>query len=228
MHADSEIQGPSVAPKFTRLHRLTRILPALSALLVALVAFWQFSDALHESPFHPDESRWINRAPYVRELLHPLSDFWADSYLIRGQPPMGSYITGFGLLLQGKSLDVNEPWNFVYGNDGDINWNVTHGNTPTSDTLIAARRTALFLGIVLCLSAWLIVTMLSNWFGGVVAGIFLALNPLTIYLATLAVSDMQFTVIVALSVLAAIAIARNPTWPRIVLPRNPPGSRRSP
>src|SRR5690606_2482950 len=75
---------------------------AISALCLAVFFFalWQSSGDLHVSPFHPDESRWINRATYLDELRHPLSSFWQDRYLIRAQPPMGSYIIGLGLLLQ--------------------------------------------------------------------------------------------------------------------------------
>ncbi|HRA49224.1 MAG TPA: hypothetical protein PK819_14220, partial [Thermomicrobiales bacterium] len=65
------------------------MLPILGAAIVLLIATWRFTDNLHESAFHPDESRWINRSAYLQELGDPLGSFWSDSYLIRGQPPMG-------------------------------------------------------------------------------------------------------------------------------------------
>lgn len=192
--------------------RCNRWLQVAGALAVLLFALWQFSDSLHKSTFHPDESRWINRAVYLEQLQHPLGSFWSDSYLIRGQPPMGSYITGLGLLIQGQPLDSNGPWNFVYGNDGDVNWNVTNGNVPQVEVLLDARKTSIFLGLVLVLTTYVIVTMLSNWIGGVVAGVFLGVHPLTIYLATLAVSDMAFTTVIALSGFCALMLARRPSW----------------
>ena len=94
-------------------------------------ALWQSSADLHTSPFHPDESRWVNRAVYLDELRHPLSSFWQDRYLTRAQPPMGSYIIGLGLLLQGQDLHTNGPWDFQYGFETAITWNVSHGNMPT-------------------------------------------------------------------------------------------------
>ena len=194
-----------------------RLLPWVGALLVAVVSLWQTDEALHRSYFHPDESRWIQRGNYLTELNHPLSSFWSDSYLIRGQPPMGSYITGLGLALQGQELGGNNPWNFNYGNDTDIDWNVTNGSMPTTNQLMAARHTSMAIGLALCLTTFLIVTMLSNWIGGTVAGLFLAIHPLNIYLATLAVSDIAFTWIVALSVLCSILLARKPTWARMIV-----------
>ena len=77
-------------PAPSRGSNLKRALQVVGAIFVCVFAFWQFSDALHKSTFHPDESRWINRGIYLQELRNPLSSFWADSYLIRGQPPMGS------------------------------------------------------------------------------------------------------------------------------------------
>ena len=194
--------APSAPPSAgERLHQFFVI---GGALLVVLVSLWQSDADLRTSRFHPDESRWIDRAPYLTELRHPLGAFWSDSYLIRGQPPMGSFITGIGLAVQGKSLHENGPWNFSFGNDGDINWNVTYGNMPSADTLLAARNTSLVIGLLTCLCVYLIVTLLSNWIGGVIAGTFMGVHPLSVYLFTLAVSDAAFTLIVALSVLAAI------------------------
>jgi Dolichyl-phosphate-mannose-protein mannosyltransferase len=193
------------------------MLPLFGALIVAFVSLWQSSEALHTSFFHPDESRWINRSDYLSELGHPLSSFWSDAYLIRGQPPMGSYITGLGLFIQGQSLNQNQPWNFSFGNDGDIDWNVTHGAMPNASVLLDARKTSIAISLLLCLTTYLIVMLLSNWIGGVVAGAFLGIHPLTVYLATLAVSDMAFTWIVALSVLTSIWLVRRPGWFRTLL-----------
>lgn len=186
-------------------------------LFVFVFALWQSSAKLHTSPFHPDESRWINRATYLDELRHPLSDFWQDRYLIRGQPPMGSYVIGLGLLLQGKDLHTNGPWDFQFGFESAITWNVSHGNMPTFDNLIAARQWNMVLGALTCVILVLIIGLLVNWFGGLIAGLFMAIHPLHIYLSTIAVSDAMFTTFVAFAVLAVIWLARKPTWGRSVL-----------
>jgi hypothetical protein len=201
----------------SRWDRLQRFFVVGGALLVVLVSLWQSNADLRVSRYHPDESRWINRAPYLSELRHPLSSFWADGYLIRGQPPMGSYITGLGLAIQGYDLHENGPWNFSFGNDGDINWNVTYGNMPSADYILAARHTSMVIGALTCLCVYLIVTLLSNWIGGLIAGVFMGVHPLSVYLFTLGVSDAAFTFVVALSVLAAIWLARRPTWGRAIL-----------
>jgi 4-amino-4-deoxy-L-arabinose transferase-like glycosyltransferase len=198
-------------------NRRHQMLVVAGALLVVLVSLWQFSNDKRTTRFHPDESRWINRAQYLTELRHPLSSFWADAYLIRGQPPMGSYLTGLGLFLQGHDLEGTGPWDFHYGNDSDINWNVTYGNMPTASDLLAARNAAIAVGILTSLLVYLIVTQLTNWIGGVVAGVFMGVHPLSVYLSTLAVSDAVFTTVVALSVLVAIWLAKRPAWGRAIV-----------
>ena len=191
--------------------------------IVALCAFvfffalWQSSEKLHTSPFHPDESRWVNRATYLDELRHPLGSFWQDRYLTRAQPPMGSYIIGLGLLLQGKDLHTNGPWDFQYGFETAITWNVSHGNMPSFDNLIAARQWNMVLGALTCVFLVLIVGLLVNWAGGLIAGLFMAIHPLHLYLSTLAVSDAMFTTMFAFAVLATIWLARKPTWGRSLL-----------
>ena len=192
---------------------------AIAALCVFVFFFavWQSSADLHTSPFHPDESRWVNRATYLDELRHPLGSFWQDRYLTRAQPPMGSYIIGLGLLLQGKDLHTNGPWDFQFGFETAITWNVSHANMPTYDNLIAARQWNMVLGALTCVMLVLIVGMLVNWVGGAIAGLFMAIHPLHLYLSTLAVSDAMFTTFVAFGVLAAIWLARKPTWGRSVL-----------
>lgn len=201
----------------TRWDRLQRLFFLGGALVVVLVSLWQSSADLHVSRFHPDESRWIHRATHLSELRDPLSSYWSDAYLIRGQPPMGSYITGLGLAIQGYDLKSTGPWNFSFGNEADINWNVTYGNMPSADYIMAARKTSLVIGILTCLVVYLIVTALTNWIGGTVAGVFMGVHPLSVYLFTLGVSDAAFTFAVSLSVLAAIWLARRPSWGRAIV-----------
>jgi hypothetical protein len=173
---------------------------------------WQNLTALHTSQFHPDESRWLNRAHYLLDFAHPLSAVWEDRYLTRGQPPMGSYVTGIGLLLQGRDLTTNGPWDFHYGNESTTTWNAIKGNMPAAADIEAARRTNAVVGALSCAVLFLIVARLTNAIGGFIGGVFLAFHPLQIYLASIGVSDAVFTLFFALATLAALALARSPTW----------------
>jgi Dolichyl-phosphate-mannose-protein mannosyltransferase len=214
-----DVSGSSPPPNSrlpSRVGNRRTLLVAGVALLVFAVSLWQNLAAIPESQFHPDESRWLNRAYFLREFLHPTSALWEDRYLTRGQPPMGSYVTGIGLLLQGRGLDQNGPWDFHYGNEVTIGWNLVKGNMPNPADLIAARRTNAVVGALTCLVLFLIVTALSNWVGGAVAALFLAFHPLQIYLASLGVSDAVFTLFLALATLAIILLAARPTWPRAI------------
>jgi hypothetical protein len=184
---------------------------------VFALGLWQNLDAIDASQFHPDESRWLNRAHYVRDIFHPRSKVWEDRYLTRGQPPMGSYLTGLGLLLQGRDLSTNGPWDFHYGNETNITWNTVKGNMPDPADIAAARRTNALIGALSCVAVFLIAAKLTNLIGGLIAGIFLAFHPLQIYLASIGVSDAVFTFFYALSVVAAIALATSPSWRRAVV-----------
>ncbi|MGI8475208.1 MAG: ArnT family glycosyltransferase [Thermomicrobiales bacterium] len=187
------------------------------AVFLFLVSLLTNLNYVSSTGFHPDESRWVNRAYYLREALHPFGATWEDRYLTRGQPPIGSYVMGLGLLAQGRDLQTNRPWDFNYGVETNITWNVLHGTMPSWDDLRAARRTSAFVGASTCVGLFLIVAMLTNAAGGLAAGLFMAINPLQIYLSSLGVSDATFTCLVVFSILATMRLARRPTWPRAIV-----------
>lgn len=198
--------------------RLSRSLVlTIVSFLIFAGALWDLSSELRVSPFHPDESRWINRAYYLRETLNPLSSVWEDRYLIRGQPPMGSYMTGLFLLVQGRDLDTNRAWDFQYGFESNVTWNVTRNGMPAEDDLLAARRGSMVVAALTAVALFLIVAELVNILGGVVGAVMLIVNPLNQYLATLATSDAVFTFFVSLSVLTAVWLAKRPSWWRACL-----------
>lgn len=194
-----------------------RLHVVLAAVIVVAVSLQQNFSDLAKTPFHPDESRWLNRADYVSALRDPLSSAWEDRYLTRGQPPGGSYVTGLGLLIQGRDLKTNGAWDFHFGSERVTWWNASRGNMPSRDDVMAARRTSAIIGTITALALFLIVSRISSTIGGLAAGLFLAVHPLSVYLSTLAVSDAAFTCMVALATLAGLALAAKPTWPRTAL-----------
>jgi hypothetical protein len=198
-------------------HQRSLLLLLLLCVLVFSISLWQTGDELDATRFHPDESRWINRAHYVNDLANPTGDAWADRYLTRGQPPMGSYIIGLGLLLQGRDVTTNGPWNFEYGDEYNVNWNSFMGNMPSRADLEAARRFNAVLGAFSCVFVFLIVTRLTNVIGGLIGGIFMAINPLQITMSSQALADAPLIFIVGLTTLAAMWLADRPSWPRALL-----------
>jgi hypothetical protein len=184
----------------------------LFATLVSVFPFWVNLPAVPTTEFHRDEARWIHRARFVEELRNPTSAYWEDSELMYGQPPLGSYLTGLGLLLQGRDLDTNGYYNFHYGEA----WNERHGNTPDELDLAAARRTNSVVGALIAASAYLIASALVNPVAGLAAAALLVPHPLSIYLSSLAGSDALVSLLVAWSALAAMALAQRPTWPRAI------------
>jgi hypothetical protein len=195
----------------------SRVHLVLISLLLAFVSLKGSFREVERTNYFNDESRWINRANFIKEALHPFSAFWEDRYIVRAQPPMGSYLIGLGLLAQGRDLNTNGPWIFEYGFSPDISWNVIGGAMPSRDDLFAARRTNAVAGAIAVVALFLLVTHFTNWVGGVAGALFLAVNPLQLYLSSLGVSDELFMALFALAVLAALHFARAPSWPRAIL-----------
>ncbi|MFN8590171.1 MAG: phospholipid carrier-dependent glycosyltransferase [Thermomicrobiales bacterium] len=184
----------------------------LLALLVFAGALWVNLGAVATTEFHRDEARWVHRARFIAELQHPLSDYWRESELTIGQPPLGSYLMGLGLLAQGRDLETNGYYSFFH----DYAWNQRHGNTPDEADLAAARRTNSVVGALIAASVFLIATVLVNPVAGIAASLLFVPHPLSIYLSSLAGSDALVTLTVAWAVLLAMALATRPTWPRAI------------
>lgn len=195
------------------------------ATLLFLLACWQFTSVIDDRPMHRDEARWIHRATYIRELLHPLSDYWDEKtwisrggtlderYRLRAQPPMGSYVMGLGFLLQGQALPDIGFWNM----DRDDAWNLEQGNQPFAADVHTARRTSAIIGALTVVLVYFIASLLTNPVGGMIAGIFLTLHPLMIHLATFAGSDAVLGLSIVLAAVAASRLADRPSWPRAIL-----------
>jgi hypothetical protein len=186
---------------------------ALLAGLVFLVALWVNLSAVAMTEFHRDEARWIHRAVFLGELRNPTGEFWQESEVMIGQPPLGSYLMGLGLILQGRDLDTNGFYDFHFGPD----WNWRHGNMPDEADLAAARRTNSVVGALIAVCVYLIARGLTNAVAGIAAAALLVPHPLSIYLSSLAGSDALVTLLAALAVLVAMALANRPTWPRAIV-----------
>lgn len=209
--------GPRSRPRWLRVRAAPRALLVALTVLVFSISLWMNLDETRTSRFHPDESRWINRAHYVSDLADPLGDAWSDKYLIRGQPPFGSYVIGLGLLLQGRDLTTNGAWDFHRGDEWNVNWNATYGNMPAQADLEAGRRTNAVIGALTVAFVFIIATRLTNWIGGLAGALFLAVNPLHTNLSSQALSDALLALIVAMATLTIMALAERPTWPRAIL-----------
>ncbi len=207
-HADQLETRSSVFQPWHPPSTSQRALTAMLALLLFVIAFVHYESGVDSTAFHPDESRWLNRAHYLDDLLDPFGPTWNDQYLTRGQPPMGSYVMGLGLLAQGRDLDTNRAWEYRRGGE----WNVANGMYPTQDDLRTGRRTDVFLGSVAVVVVFLAVRLLSNAVGGVVAATILTFHPLQSWHNRLALADTTLTLTLAGLLLALILLMRRPSW----------------
>jgi hypothetical protein len=184
-------------------------------IIVALIAISLTQNLAHidTTPFHGDETRWLNRSRYVREVFAPRGLTWSDHFLTQGQPPGGSYLMGVGLLAQGRPLEPNAIWDFAY----DDLWNIRHGNMPAQADLTAGRRTNAVVGAIAVGLVYLLGRQVTNRLGGAVAALALTLHPLMIQLSSQALADVFLVLVLALTALAACWLADRPTWPRALL-----------
>ncbi len=218
MHAH-ESDGPMIASAHPRMTTgllsayrpvttRERLVPAVLAVIVFVIAFVNYNSEVTTTAFHPDESRWINRAHYLEDLLDPCGTTWNDQYLTRGQPPRGSYVMGAGLVAQGRDLDTNRAWD--YRRSGE--WNVQNGMYPTQDDLHTGRRANVFLGALAVAVTFLAVRLLSNTAGGLVGAAILTFHPLQAWHDRLALADTTLTLTLAALVLTLILLVRRPGW----------------
>src|SRR5215213_572905 len=185
----------------------------LAALAVAALAF-ALADAAGRWPnFNPDESRWLSRAHYVAALADPFGRTWADQYMTRGQPPLGSYAMGFGLLAHGRDLETNAPWNF------SLTWeqNIALGRKPVPEDLAAGRRTSAALVALTAVALIGVARTYLTMPWAIAAGALFAIHPFTIYIGSIAMSDALFSLLIALAAWAAAAFARRPSLGRAVM-----------
>jgi len=186
---------------------------ALLAALVFVVALAVNLDSVPTTQFHRDEARWIHRARFLEQLKNPTGPYWQESEVVIGQPPLGSYLMGLGLVLQGRDLQTNGYYNFHYGQD----WNARHGNLPDPLDLEAARRTNSVVGALIAMTVYLIGRGLLNPVAGLAGAALLIPHPLSMYLSSLAGSDAIVALMVAWSALTAMLLAQRPTWVRAVV-----------
>lgn len=185
----------------------------LLAALIALLAFLLADAASGTTGFNPDESRWISRARYLAALRDPFGPTWDDQYMTRGQPPLGSYAMGMGLLIQGHDLETNPPWDF------SLPWeeNIAIGNKPSPTDLAAGRRASAALVGMTTLAIIGIARVFVAMPWALLAGLLHAVHPFTIYIGSIAMADALFGLLIALAALAAAELARRPGWPRAAL-----------
>jgi 4-amino-4-deoxy-L-arabinose transferase-like glycosyltransferase len=180
---------------------------AVASALVAAMAWCLAFDAGLGSHFNPDESRWISRAHYLADFVNPGSPTWDDQYMTRGQPPLGSYAMGLGLLLQGRDLETNPPWDFA------LPWevNVAIGNKPVPADLAAGRAASAVLVAVTSLVVIILAHAFVSPSWAIAAGALYAMHPFTAYIGSIAMADALFGLLIALAAWAAAALARRPS-----------------
>lgn len=203
MEGSSDWVGEALAYRARR-----RRVDAIVFLIIFLGGFLWSGSGVEEQNYHLDESRWINRAHYLSDLGDPFGPTWNHQYLTRGQPPVGSYSIGLGLILQGRDLKTNPAWDFRRPRP----WNEAYGHLPNNADLMAARRWNSLLGAASAAVLYLTVRHLTNPIGGIAAAVALLSNPLEIWYNQIALADSTLTLTLAALYLATVLFMRKPRW----------------
>ena len=201
--------------------RARRLFPILRVVLPALalfaIALSHNLANVETTPFHRDESRWVGRAYFLEEAIRdPLGATWDDSELTRNQPPLGSYLMGLGLMLQGVDTDTTRN-NQLYDFEHDFEWNVLRGRQPSAEAMQAGRRTNAVVGALLAVTVFLIGWQIAGVIGGAIAGLMLVYHPLATHMSSWAGSDALLALTVALAGLTAIRLTDRPGWGKALL-----------
>jgi hypothetical protein len=175
-------------------------------ILLFIFSLYQNLANMDHVDFHRDEARWINRAYFARDYFNPFADTWSDYYITQGQPPLGNYLMGMGLLLQGRDLETNTVWDFHY----DEGWNELQGAMPEPPDLDAGRRTNAVVGALVTVCIYAMASRLTNRIGGVAAGLLMSIHPLHLRLSSQALSDELLALLMMLSFLMAWRFTRAP------------------
>lgn len=207
------LRGRDISTKEKVLSGWTGRLPdILLTLLFITLSFSINIQNVHDTVTHPDETRWMNRAYYARELADPFGPAWQEYVTTIGQPPLGSIVMGIGLAIQGHGLETNGVWDFAYGHD----WNTRMGAIPSDEDRFAARRTNVVIGALVTGAVFVLGRLLTNRVGGSIAAIFIAWHPLHILLSTQALSDQTLSLLLALIFISGWFFAKEPTWARAI------------
>lgn len=188
-----------------------------AALVIACLSLANNLGATSRTGFNPDESRWIHRAHLLLDIRHPRGPTWEDGYETRGQPPLGSLATGLGLLLQGRDLSTNGPWNYAYQGTRGWHQNIADGNMPSPADLAAARRTSAVVVAATVVAVFALLLRLTSALGATAGAFVLAVHPFQAYIGSLATADALLGLLLAAAGLAAAGLAARPTWRHALL-----------
>ena len=122
--------------------------------------------------------------------------------MTRGQPPLGSYAMGIGLLAQGRDLRQTRHGTF------SLTWeqNIALGHKPVPEDLAAGRRTSAALVALTAVALIGVARIYLTMPWAIAAGALFAIHPFTVYIGSIAMSDALFGLLIALAAWAAAVV----------------------
>jgi len=176
--------------------------------LLGVISFPFVSNYAFES-FHGDENLWIKTSYYFEILFldHDLDDPRWNAWRTLDQPPVGRYIIGLALFLNGgrerfREIDKIPAWE--YGSN--FQKNQEKGSVPPPHLLLPARFMMALFGIGTCLLIFFIGKAVCGPTVGVLSSIFLAYNPLMLRSCSRAMTDSPLLFFMTLTIALLIIL----------------------
>lgn len=149
-----------------------------------------------DNGYHGDEGRWIAAGDYYFQQFFVERDWsystWSDDRFGpfgTRNPVVGKYIIGASLYLHGVGgrYTTLPTYDFQH----DFAWNITQGNVPPIDELVAARCPIAWMGIFSGVLVFLLARELSSsWLIGLCAAVLFIFDPLVLYSSHRAMVDI--------------------------------------
>ena len=183
----------------------------LELALAILIFFASFSYLYYGSKkvhFHPDEAHKISETYYYHLFFNGdiSNPDWHNDFYARTNPPVGKYIMGALLDLQGHkitSLDLQRKFEALWEKPAVL---LNHIST---EVIFDARLISVFFGALTCLCIYILGIFAGNKSVGAVAALLLLFNPIFKIYCSMAMTDSILMAFMMLSILVSLIYIRS-------------------
>ncbi|MDM8542402.1 phospholipid carrier-dependent glycosyltransferase [Desulfococcaceae bacterium HSG9] len=173
------------------------------AILIFIASFSYLYYGSKSVHFHPDEAHKISETYYYHLFFNGdvANTDWHNDFYARTNPPVGKYIMGALLDIQGHkitSLDLQCKFEALWQKPTVL---LNHIST---EVIFDARLISVFFGAFVCLCIYILGTFSGNQSVGTVAALLLLFNPLFKIYCSMAMTDSILMAFMTLSILISL------------------------
>ena len=168
--------------------RLKEKIGILLFITIPVISYLYIYSGIEHAPFHPDEVHKISETYYYHLFStgNYLSKDWQEDFYARTNPPVGKYIMGSGLALQGyriQNKELQDKFETYWDNPLLLFQYIPHG------LLQSGRTVSVIFGVFTCISLYGVGRMTGNITTGLIAAFLLLSHPLFMTYTRMAMTD---------------------------------------